>query len=126
MKKLLLVLTLTLFTSQAHAFGWFLLGYAVGTSDGDSTTTVINPSNTFRYLEVYMGSCLELRKKRSADTDRKTLIKSGYITSFAEPDSYYGDKTKCTHVYTTKETYHIRAPYGEVMKKLFKGQTHAK
>lgn len=126
MKKLLLVLTLTLFTTQAHAFGWFLLGYAAGSSDSDSTTTVIKPSNSDKYLEVYVGTCRKVKAKRTPDNDRLTMIKSGYITSFAEPDSYYGDKTKCTHVNTAQSTYHIRAPYKEVMKKLFKGQTHAK
>jgi len=125
MNKLIFAIVLCLMTTQAHAIGWFLLGYAVGESDGTKTTKIIKPSNSNRFLEVYDGGC-QGYKERYRGHDSKTMIKSGYIVSFQEPhaseSNYYGDKTKCTNVMTGTKAYHIRKPYSEVIKKLFGGK----
>ena len=120
MKKLALTLTLLLFTSQAHAFGWFLLGMALGESNSNTTIKAQSQSSN-RFLDVYQESCYATDKKRG-EYRRRALINSATIKTMEEPRSGYGDINKCTNVYTHGDVYHINASYNEVMKKLFKGQ----
>lgn len=120
MKKLVLVIMLTLMTTQAHAFGWFLLGLAVGSSGKTTTDSTAYNSLSPRYLDVYNRPCYY--ERRGSDTAKtKAMINSGLIIRFYEPEKDDLPK-KCTEVYTHEGSYHINAPYAEVMKKLFEGQ----
>ncbi len=109
-------------TSQAHAFGWFLFGMAVGSGGKKvvNKTTTLSGGN-IRYLDVYNGSCWTSdRGHKSAKS--KSMLNSGLIKSFDEPTEGSGDKKRCTDVYTHAGTYHINKSYNEVVKKLFKEQ----
>ena len=119
MKKVILILTLILITAQAHGFGWFLLGVAIGSDSSHPSPAMVKTSHSPKYLEVHRMGCDDLTGRYEEYAKNQLMIKSSYVISFYEPNK---NKEKCTEVRTTMGNYHIKAPYKEVMKKLFKGK----
>lgn len=88
MKSIIFALMLAMIPVKAHAFGWFLLGYAVGSDDSSSTQQAIkNPANSTSFIEV-----------QSCHYDRdKTIIRTSLITAFRN-----SPKKNRVEVYTVK------------------------
>lgn len=75
MKSIIFVIALALVPVQAHAFGWFLLGMAVGGSGSKKSATYNADTSSKSFIEV--RSCY-------SKTKDKAIIRTSIVIGFAD------------------------------------------